>query len=207
MRSIGFAALFALLAVVGAKADPRDDALSAMLRCSGIADRAQRLACYDSASARAPGALNNGAPSPAPVMASAVPPPAPAIAPRRKRGSSFMDKLFGGGGPKRAPQTTVAQFGSESIANGGTHAFPIAMDGDRIDQISARVVSYQFNQGYVVVSLDNGQVWQQTADGNPLGRLSRPALAYSAVISRGGAGSYDMKLNDVARTLPVRRIQ
>jgi len=204
MKNTGFVALFALLAVTGAKADPRDDTLSAMLRCSGIADRAQRLACYDSASARAPGALNT--PSPAPVMASAVPPAAPAIVPRRKRSSSFMDKLFGGG-PKRAPQTTVAQFGSESIANGGTHAYPIAMDGDRIDQISARVVSYQFNQGYVVVSLDNGQVWQQTADGSPLGRLSRPALAYSAVISRGGAGSYDMKLNDVARTLPVRRIQ
>ena len=68
-------------------------------------------------------------------------------------------------------------------------------------------MSYQFNQGYVVVNLDNGQVWQQTADGNPVGRLSWPALAYSAVISRGGAGSYDMKLNDVARTLPVRRIQ
>lgn len=205
MKNIGFATLFALLAVTGAKADPRDDALSAMLRCSGIADRAQRLACYDSASARAPGALNT--PSPAPVMASAVPPPAPAVAPRKKRSSGFMDRVFGSGGPKRAPQTTVAQFGSESIANGGSHAYPIAMDGDRIDQISARVVSYQFNQGYVVVSLDNGQVWQQTADGNPIGRLSRPALAYSAVISRGSAGSYDMKLNEVARTLPVRRIQ
>ena len=75
MKNIRFVALFALLAVTGAKADPRDDALSAMLRCSGIADRAQRLACYDSASARAPGALNDAAPSPAPVMASAVPPP------------------------------------------------------------------------------------------------------------------------------------
>jgi len=206
MKSIGFVALFALLAVTGASADPRDDALSAMLRCSGIADRAQRLACYDSASARAPGALN-AAPSPAPVMASAVPPPAPAIAPRKKRSNGFMDRLFGGGGPKRAPQTTVAQFGSESIANGGQHAYPIAMDGDRIDQISARVVSYQFNQGYVIVGLDNGQVWQQTADGNPVGRLSRPALAYSVVLSRGSAGSYDMKLSDVARTVPVRRIQ
>jgi len=206
MKSIGFVALFALLAVTGASADPRDDALSAMLRCSGIADRAQRLACYDSASARAPGALNT-APSPAPVMASAVPPPAPAVVPRKKRSNGFMDRLFGGGGPKRAPQITVAQFGSESIANGGQHAYPIAMDGDRIDQISARVVSYQFNQGYVIVGLDNGQVWQQTADGNPVGRLSRPALAYSVVISRGSAGSYDMKLSDVARTVPVRRIQ
>ena len=206
MKSIGFVAFFALLAAADANADPRDDALSAMLRCSGIADRAQRLACYDSASARAPGALNT-APNPAPMMANAVPPPAPAIAPRKKRSNGFMDRLFGSGGPKRAPQTTVAQFGSESIANGGQHAYPIAMDGDRIDQISARVVSYQFNQGYVIVSLDNGQVWQQTADGNPVGRLSRPALAYSAVISRGGAGSYDMKLSGVGRTIAVRRIR
>ena len=207
MKNIGFVVAFALLAVTGAKADPRDDALSAMLRCSGIADRAQRLACYDTASARAPGALNSAPASPTPVMASAVPPPAPAVVPRKKRSNGFMERLFGSGGPKRAPQTTVAQFGSESIANGGSHAYPIAMDGDRIDQISARVVSYQFNQGYVVVSLDNGQVWQQTADGNPVGRLSRPALAYSAVISRGSAGSYDMKLSNVARTVPVRRIQ
>ena len=32
MKNIGVVALFALLAVPGAKADPRDDALSAMLR-------------------------------------------------------------------------------------------------------------------------------------------------------------------------------
>jgi len=212
MKSPGFIVFFVLLtgaAVDTAGADPRDDALSAMLRCSALGDRAQRLSCYDASVARVPGALNNSAPSPpaaAPLEASAVPPPAAPVAPRHLR-HGFLDKLFGPDGPKRAPQTTVVQFGSESIANGGTHAYPIAMDGDRIDQISARVVSYQFNQGYVVVSLDNGQVWQQTADGNPIGRLSRPALAYSAVISRGGAGSYDMKLNDVARTLPVRRIQ
>src|ERR1700748_1516556 len=199
MKSIGFVALVALLGVTGAKADPRDDALSAMLRCSGIADRAQRLACYDTASARAPGALNSVPASPAPVMASVVPPPAPAVVPRKKRSNGFMDRLFGSGGPKRAPQTTVAQFGSESIANGGTHAYPIAMDGDRIDQISARVVSYQFNQGYLVVNLDNGQVWQQTADGNPVGRLSRPAPNYTAVISRRSDGRYDMKPRYVPR--------
>jgi hypothetical protein len=101
----------------------------------------------------------------------------------------------------------VAEFGSESIANGGRQAFPIAMDNDTIDQISARLVSYAFNDGYVVVSLDNGQVWRQTADGKPLQSLSRPALAYSTMISRGGAGSYDMKLSGVGRTIAVRRIR
>ena len=89
-----------------------------------------------------------------------------------------MDKLFGRGGPNRAPQTTVAQFGSESIANGGTQAYP-HRHGRRHDRRrSARGwSSYQSRrQGYVVVSLDNGQVWRQTADGDPLGHLSAAAL-------------------------------
>jgi hypothetical protein len=211
MKNTAFAAFLVFLAMGSATADPRDDALSAMLRCSGISERAQRLACYDSAVMRVPGALNtmsSSAPAAAPlVTASVVPPPAPAVTPRRKRGNGFMDRLFGAGGPKRAPQTSVAQFGSESIANGGLRASPIAMDGDTIDQISARLVSYEFGGGYVTVTLDNGQVWRQTAGGEALQSLSRPALSYSAVISRGGGGSYDMKLSGLARIVPVRRIR
>lgn len=53
-----------------------------------------------------------------------------------------MDEQFGPNGPKRTPQTTVAQFGSESIANGAREAYPIPMDGDTIDQISAWLVNY-----------------------------------------------------------------
>jgi hypothetical protein len=212
MKSPGFIVFFVLLtgaAVDTAGADPRDDALSAMLRCSALGDRAQRLSCYDASVARVPGALNNSAPSPpaaAPLEASAVPPPAAPVAPRHLR-HGFLDKLFGPDGPKRAPQTTVVQFGSESIANGGAAAYPIPMDGDTIDQISARLVSYLFTDGYVTVTLDNGQTWRQTAGGEPLGHLARTALSYMAIISRGGGGSYAMKLTGMTREIPVRRIR
>src|SRR5215471_7313963 len=77
MKNIGFMGLFLLLANVPAQADPRDDALSTMLRCSAISDRTQRLACYDTSVARVPGALNNAAPlppPPAPLAAGAAPP-------------------------------------------------------------------------------------------------------------------------------------
>ena len=204
MKSAGFIVFFLLLAAT-ARADPRDDALSAMLRCSALGDRAERLSCYDGAVARVPGALNNAAPSP-PMVASAVPPPAAPVAPRRRH-TSFMDRLFGPDGPRRAPQTTVAQFGSESIANGGRDAYPIPMDGDSIDRISARLVNYQFTDGYVMVTLDNGQMWRETADAEPLQHLTRPALSYTAIISRGGGGNYAMKLTGVAREIPVRRIR
>ena len=208
MKKLAIMGLFLLLASTAAMADPRDDALSAMLRCSALSDRAQRLSCYDTSVARVPGALNNAAPSPpaaAPLVASAVPPPAPPIAPRRRH-TSFMDRLFGPDGPKRAPQTTVAQFGSESIANGGSAAYPIPMDGDTIDRISARLVNYQFTDGYVTVTLDNGQTWRQTAGDEPMGYLTRPPLSYTATIGRGGGGSYAMKLTGLSREIPVRRI-
>jgi len=110
MRALGFAGLV-LLAATAASADPRDEALSAMLRCSGTSDKAQRLACYDTAVVRLPGALNAPAPqAPAPQTASAAPTVA-APAPVRRVRKGFLSGIFGGTAT-RAPQTTVAQFGS-----------------------------------------------------------------------------------------------
>lgn len=213
-NTLVFAALIAA-ASGAANADPRDDALSAMLRCSGLSDRNARLGCYDATIARAPGALTQAAPAraPAPVYAAPpayaanVPPPAAPVAPRRSR-QSFLDGVLGVGGPARPPQTTVAQFGSESIANGGTHAYPAPRENDTIDQISARVIAYDFESGFLTVTLDNGQVWRQPPSGNALGHLSKPALSYTAVIGRNGPyGSYGLKLSGVAQVIGVRRIR
>ncbi len=195
-----------------AMADPRDDALSAVLRCSGMGDKAQRLACYDSAVVRVPGAMRApsappvvAAPMPAPVMAASAPDVPPPV-PHRRRSNGFLAKLFGDGGPKRSPQRTVAEFGSESIANGGTHAYPQPMDEDTIDAISGRLVNYDLSGGFLVATLDNGQTWKQVA-GEPLGHLQYAAGSYVATISRGGSGAYMMKLSRLGQTLPVRRIR
>src|SRR5450631_1536763 len=117
MKRLGFAGLV-LLTAMAAHADPRDEALSAMLRCSGTSDKAQRLACYDSAVVRVPGALNAPAP-----QAGAAPPPVAAPAPVRRARKGFLSNIFGST-PSRAPQTMPAQFGIESIADGGRQAEP-----------------------------------------------------------------------------------
>lgn len=138
-----------------------------------------------------------------PVTAS-VEPPAP---PPRKRTGGFMSTIFGDG-TTRDPQTTVAEFGSESIANGGQHANPIPMHGDTIDQISARLVAASFASGFITVTLDNGQVWRQTASADAIGSLGKPASSYTAIIARGNFdGSYAMRLSGVARLIAVRRIR
>jgi hypothetical protein len=201
MKYIGFIGLtLLLLAATAAHADPRDETLSAMLRCSGMSDKAQRLVCYDSAVVRVPGALN--APS-APVANAA--PSGPAAAGRPHSGG-FFSRVLGLDGPRRSPQTTAAEFGSESIGNGGSAAYPDAIDGDRIDEITARLVSYELNGGYMTVTLDNGQVWRQVS-GGPVGHLQRPAATYVVTIGRGIAGAYSMKLSHFAPTLAVRRLR
>jgi len=214
MRNRLFIGLF-LLSATNALADPRDDALSQVLRCSGMSDKGQRLACYDSAAVRASGALRAPsaaapvvpsvpAPMAAPVVTASadVPPPVHHV----RRSNGFLDKLFGPDGPKRAPQRTVAEFGSESIANGGTHAYPQPMDEDAIDAISARLANYDLSSGFLMVTLDNGQVWRQVS-GEPVGHLQYAAASYVATVSRGGSGAYVLKLNRMGRTFLVRRIR
>jgi len=219
MKNAAIAGIF-LLSATSAIADQRDDALSQVLRCSGMNDKGQRLACYDSAAVRASGALRAPTAAPVPMMAPA-PMTAPAIAPvtavstasdvpppvrHRRQGNGFFEKLFGPGGPKRAPQKTVAEFGSESIANGGARAYPQPMDDDAIDAISARLANYDLSSGLLVVTLDNGQVWRQVS-GDPIGHLQYAAANYVATVSRGGSGAYVLKLNRVGRTFLVRRIR
>ena len=204
MRAHGFAGLV-LLAATAASADPRDEALSAMLRCSGTSDKAQRLACYDTAVVRLPGALNAPAPqAPAPQTASAAPTVA-ASAPVRRVRKGFLSGIFGGTAT-RAPQTTVAQFGIESIADGGRQSEPGPIDGDAFDKINARLVSYDVEGGFMTVNLDNGQSWRQTS-GEPVGTLRDAASRYTVTISRGSASSYVMKLSHFGRQLSVRRLK
>ncbi|HEX3063887.1 MAG TPA: hypothetical protein VHQ39_00330 [Dongiaceae bacterium] len=175
-----------------------------------MSDKAQRLVCYDSAAVRVPGALKAPAEPPvaaAPAAGAAVAttvPPAPVV--HRQRSSGLIESLFGPDGPKRAPQTTVAQFGSESIGNGGSRAYPQPMDTDTIDEITARMVSYDVSTGFLVATLDNGQIWRQVS-GEPVGHLARPAASYVVTVSRGGSGAYSMKLSHFGRTLAVRRTQ
>src|SRR5437868_853739 len=141
-----------------------------------------------------------------PMMTASNAPDVPPPLRHAKRSNGFLDKLFGPDGPKRAPQHTVAEFGSESIANGGTHAYPQAMDEDTIDGFSARLANYDLGSGALMVTLDNGQIWRQVS-GEPVGRLQYAAASYVATISRGGSGAYVLKLSHLGRTLPVRRIR
>ena len=199
MRKWGLAILGIGLSTLPAAADPRDDAVSAVLRCTGIANVQARLVCYDGAALQ----LRSVVGSPL-VAAAPMPPPAPPRVSRRSGG--FLSGLFGSSGPARPPQTTIQQFGSEGIAARGEYAHPAHQFGDTIDAISEKLISYQFSgDNRLIVYLENGQEWIQIPGGDPVEPPTRPAYSYTAEIRRGPDGAYLMRLSGILKVIYVRR--
>jgi hypothetical protein len=191
------ALLFVLCSSSAALAQSREDAMAAVLRCTGISDNAVRLACYD----RAAGQTRSALAKPEIV---APPPPAATNDEDTDGAGHWLDKTFGTV-PDRAPQTSVAQFGSETLTS--RFAQPGHIRGDTINVIHARMTRYAFAGGMITVWLDNGQVWRQIPGGDALGSLSRPALSYNVEIARSWGGAYVMTIGGVHHKLNVLRIK
>ena len=74
------------------------------------------------------------------------------------------------------------------------------------DHITATVVSFTFDYGVFVVTLDNGQVWRQVAAIGDLVHFSRDNKD-QVTIWRSASGDYVLKIKDYHTTYHVRRIK
>jgi hypothetical protein len=70
--------------------------------------------------------------------------------------------------------------------------------------VAVREFSYDASERLTLV-LDNGQVWRQI-EGDRINLKSEPETPHKVRISRGAMGSFNLKVNDVNRTVKVRRI-
>jgi hypothetical protein len=151
--------------------------------CVRIEDLSARLACYDRAAGRTPG-TSTVAPAPAmapvapvaPAAAVAVAPPAPV-------------------GPP--PATGVAAFGAPSM--------PVtkAERAAEVERIEAKVTAVRvLARGEQVLTLENGQVWQQTETT----REQQFAVGDVVVIRKGLLGSFLLTLATGSRNSRVKRI-
>ncbi|HEY5347813.1 MAG TPA: hypothetical protein VIJ72_06445 [Rhizomicrobium sp.] len=214
MKKIGGLAvllIFLPLTFIGASAPSREDAMSAVLRCAAITDDSTRLACYDKAAGQTRSALASPEITPAPAPAT-MPAPAPQQAATSAAPDSdsdmddaghWLDRTLGTV-PERAVQTSVAQFGSETLTS--KFPQPIHIPGDTVNAVHAQMTRYTFAGGLITVWLDNGQVWRQVLGDEPVGYLSEPAASYAVEIRRGGAGAYVMSLSGLHRKISVLRI-
>ena len=119
--------------------------------------------------------------------------PATAAAPRLDQ----TQPGFGYNGNAPSRQTTPGVFGSENIQR--------PAPAGPVDSITATVTDYKFTpQGRFIVTLANGQVWQQIE-----GDVARPLLNHnhtrSVKISRGLLGSYNLSFSDQTGRFKVER--
>lgn len=158
--------LAALVAVSGpALADTREDVLSGIARCGAIADDHAWLNCLYGAAQPMRGHL--GLP-PAAAAQTALVPPASAEAPRGLAASVQPSVQ-----PKESDGFFSRMLGGQPVISG------------------VKVTDYWFSpQGFFTVTLANGQMWEQR-DG-PLARWRGPAAQYSASISKGAVGSFNL---------------
>lgn len=158
--------------------------------CVRIEDLSARLACYDRAAGRTP-STSTAAPAPAPAPSAApVAPLAPAaavaVAPP-------------------APPAPVAPPPATGVAGFGAPSMPLtkAERATEVDRIEAKVTAVRaLARGEQVLTLENGQVWQQTE----ATREQQFAVGDVVVIRKGLLGSFLLTLASGSRNSRVKRI-
>jgi hypothetical protein len=189
-RHVIFAA-FVVSLPVASQAGVRDDVLRAMDQCAAVADKDQRLACFDQLAPQVKAALAE------------TPMAGPPTIEQQKSWFGFDFGNIFGTAPQQ--QTTAAQFGSENLPP------PPPKEGEPpppgpIDSITANVSDYAFNPtGKFVIFLEGGEVWQQI-QGDPE-RAVFKKHDNAVLISRGVMGSYNLQLNGSNRVFKVHRIK
>jgi hypothetical protein len=114
--------------------------------CVAVNDDADRLACYDRAFGRKAASSRTAA---AATSAAAVPTAATNTAPVPAA-------------PPAAPKDLVAEFGLTEAAKQAKDPAKAAEAAKAPTSVTAKVISVRFRKfGEFVVTLDNGQVWQQ----------------------------------------------
>jgi hypothetical protein len=171
MRIAGASIIFALAApAAGQSSQP-------FLACARIAADAERLACYDKATA-------------------ALSAEAARITAAREAESEKLRAAEAAAAAAAAEEARRASFGSEGLG--------AAPDGTRLTELEATVQEAFVDRSKLLVFLlDNGQVWRQTdgtfssivPSGTPV-RLKRAAM-----------GGYMMTIPSKGRTVPVRRLR
>jgi len=223
MKLPRFAFAAFLLVPLAAQADPRQDLVDGLAKCSVINDSIERLSCYDALypqlkaaesiapTASAPAAPQPSAPfvGPAPAAPAATQAIAPAAAPPPvvdNRPWYNPGRILG-----VAPdeQTKPEQFGGENLAPPPPPPGQVAVNQPpaEIDSITATVRDYSFNPyDKFIVVLDNGQIWQQIESDTGKARFMKGAKN-TVTISRGMLGSYNLVVNDASVLFKVHRLK
>lgn len=95
-------------------------------------------------------------------------------------------------------------FGAEALAS----TKKAVREKDQTTRLNSKVVEFRVNQlGDITAVLENGQVWRQLSSDSTVIRLPGNSKVFTVTIKRGPLGNYIMKINELKRTIRVRRIK
>ena len=95
-------------------------------------------------------------------------------------------------------------FGAEALASTKN----AAREKDRTTRLASQVVEFRVNPyGDITAVLENGQVWRQLSSDNAIVRIPNKEKVFTVSIKRGALGNYVMTINELKRSIRVRRIK
>ncbi len=115
-------------------------------------------------------------------------------------------------GQAKGVRQAAARFTEPMVAFGDPRLadpFEVRCEGDetRLKEITAKAVEIRFNRfGKATLTLDNGHVWRQLDSDNRAIWLDDDKL-YTVTVKRSAFGNYLLTVNELRRTIRVRRIQ
>ena len=178
----------AALAPCAALADAREDVIAGVTRCAALSDDRQWLDCY------------YGAAQPLRAQLGLSPAPQAQI--------KLLESL------PRAGTTALPSTVTRAAVRTGPPPMPkrssifALFSGDELAS-NVPLQSYDINGGAFTVTLNDGQVWQQTPEDaakRPV-RWREPAKAMRVSITQGAMGSFNLVVGDENRAYKVKRIK
>lgn len=174
---LSIAIVIALFAAGLARADPAQDALTAIAKCADIVDSAERLKCFDAAAALAKNALA-------------------APAQRAEESKSWLD-WFGFSRPPK-PVVKPEDFGKPAPEPG---------PGEITEITATVVEFAKTPRGRSIFFLDNGQVWRQSEGDLTDVRAPPPGAPMKVKIEAGVLGSYNLTIEGRNGLIKVSRLK
>ncbi len=174
-------AVFAFSTV--AQADPRDDVIAALAKCTDVPDRLARFDCYEKLGPQARAVAQPPPSMPQPTTAPSPPPAAVVAAPASAAPVSTAPE-------NAAPQSAVNQ----------------PMGGEILPMTSVVDTYTIASSGAFTVTLENGQIWREHDRDFDTPSFSRNKKDI-VVIQRGLLGGYDLHIKGTSKFFKVVRVK
>jgi len=166
-----------------------DDLQAEVIRCGGIEDSRERIACYDRIAHSATSAAEEAQRPPrkaqdeTPAREETTPPTLAEPSPRSATAA-----------PLAAPDA-IDDFGAEKLRHSG---------GELRDRVVAEIAAVRkLSRGNFQLALDNGQTWREIE----YDKYTRYAVGDTVEIRRGRLGTYDLVSRKTGHRNKVRRIE